>query len=393
MKIVGGQTPRGKNFFQRENLMKLLYRRLSTGSNIYMAAPRRIGKTAILRYLEDNPRDEYHAVYIITESVDDTQNFFKTELDELFKSEAIGKLKKVSNKSSEVLNLILGRFKSLGGFGVSVELETAQTDFYAEYRTLVKKLDDTSGIKLIIMIDEFPQTVENILKKHGEQEAIRFLQLNREIRQEATENIAFILTGSIGLPALTEKLEATKTINDLNVFEIPPFERDEARALTMQLLNSEQIPYEPNALEYLLDKLSWLSPYFIQLLVQEFADKYDIKGQTVTNAAVDDAFDQIIDRRNDANFAHYYERLSKTFLNKELAFALAFLQELCQRDSLAMSAIKALAESQGVVGEDPFVLRSLEFDGYVFRSQEPTEPIYRFTSPLVKLWWSKYVFR
>ena len=393
MKIVGGQTPRGKNFFQREKLMKLLYRRLSTGSNIYMAAPRRVGKTAILRYLEDNPRDDYHAVYIVTESVDDTQTFFKTVLDELFKSEAIGKLKKLSNKSSEVLNSMLGRLKSLGGFGVNVELEAAKTDFYAEYKTLVKKLDDTSGLKLIIMLDEFPQTVENILRKHGESEAIRFLQLNREIRQEASANIAFMLTGSIGLPTLTEKLSATKTINDLNVFEVPPFERDEAREMTTLLLKSEKIPYEPQAIEYLLDKLSWLSPYFLQLLVQEFADEYDIKGRTVTIAAVDEAFVHITDRRNDANFAHYYERLRKTFLANELAFALAFLNALSQQEALALPEIKALADSQQLAEQYPFVLRTLEFDGYVFKNQPETGLRYCFTSPLVKLWWSKYVLR
>ncbi len=392
MKNVVGQTPRGKNFFPRPKLLNLLYRRLGSGSNIYMAAPRRVGKTAIMRYLEDNPHDEYNAVYIITESVDDPETFFKTVLDELFKSSAIGKLRKASNKSSEFIGNLIERFKKIGGFGFEVELKDNKTAFYEEFKTLVKKLDDTNGLKILIMVDEFPQTVENIFRKSGEAEAIRFLQRNREVRQEATENVLFILTGSIGLPTLAEKLNATGTINDLNVFEVPPFERAEARQLTTRLLESEDVPYAEDAIAYMLDKLNWLSPYHIQLLVQEFADEYGLKGITVTKESVDAAFSKITDRRNDANFAHYYERLSKTFVENELSFALEMLTALSRPAEMELAQIKTLAEKHDLLDNYPFVLRTLEFDGYIFRSHRDEEILYRFTSPILKLWWSKYVF-
>jgi hypothetical protein len=393
MKNIVGQTPRGKNFYPRTKLMNLLYRRLASGSNIYMAAPRRVGKTAIMRYLEDNPKDEYNAVYIITESIDNTEIFFKTLLDELFKSSAIGKLKKVSNKSSELIGNFIERFKKIGGFGFEVELKDTTSSFYEEFKTLVKKLDNTNGLKIVIMVDEFPQTVENILRKSEKREAIRFLQLNREVRQEATENVLFILTGSIGLPTLAEKLNATGTINDLNVFEVPPFDKEEAQELTTILLKSEGVPYEDEAISYMLDKLRWLSPYHIQLLVQEFADEYDLNDKSVTKESVDEAFERITDRRNDANFAHYYERLYKAFVDNELSFALELLKDLSRQDEIELEHIKTLAETHDFLENYPFVLRTLEFDGYIFRSQKNDKILYRFTSPILKLWWSKYVFR
>jgi predicted AAA+ superfamily ATPase len=113
MKNIVGQVPRGKNFFIRENLMKLLYRRMDSGANLYIAAPRRMGKTAILRYLEDNPTDAYNAIYVITESVDSTEHFFRTILDELFKSSGISALKKTSNAASELIENVLEQFKKL----------------------------------------------------------------------------------------------------------------------------------------------------------------------------------------------------------------------------------------------------------------------------------------
>jgi len=51
MRNIVGPTPRGENFFPRDKIIKRIYRRLDSGSNIFMAAPRRVGKTAIMRYL------------------------------------------------------------------------------------------------------------------------------------------------------------------------------------------------------------------------------------------------------------------------------------------------------------------------------------------------------
>jgi len=392
MKNIVGQTPRGKDFFIREKLIRRLYRRLDSGANLYIAAPRRMGKTAVLRYLEDKSDDAYNAVYVITEAADNSENFFKVVLHELFRSSVVGKIQRLSKKASELFDEFQERFKKLGGFGIQIEMGKSETSFYDELRNLVKKLDDTHGLKVVIMIDEFPQTVENIFRKSGKDEAVRFLQLNREIRQEATSNILFLLTGSIGLPTLAEKLGATQAINDLNIFEIEPFERDEAKQLTSNLLDSGKIPYSLDCIDYMLDKLSWFSPYHIQLLVQEFADNFDLKGKTVSKESVDEAFSKITSRRNDANFAHYYERLSKTFADKELSFALELLRILSrQNDDIQMPQIQALAATFTIDAQYPFVLRTLEFDGYVFRSLKGGVSSYRFTSPILKLWWQQYV--
>jgi len=386
------QTPRGKDFFVRERLIKRLYRRLDSGANLYIAAPRRMGKTAVLRYLEDKSDDAYNAVYVITESIDNSEQFFKVVLNELFKSSAVGKIRKLSNKASGLFDEFQERFKKLGGFGISLELGESKTGFYEELRNLVKKLDDTQGLKVVLMIDEFPQTVENIFRKSGKEEAIRFLQLNREIRQQACSTILFLLTGSIGLPTLAEKLGATQAINDLNIFEIEPFDREEAKELTKNLLDSGKIPYSPESIDYMLEKLAWFSPYHIQLLVQEFADEFDINGKSVSNASVDEAFSKITGRRNDANFAHYYERLNKTFVDKELAFALDLLKILSRQNAdMTMPQMQELAERFSLADQYPFVLRTLEFDGYIFRSVSGGETSYRFTSPILKLWWSQYV--
>lgn len=45
MQNMVGQTPRGSNFYQRQDLLKQLYRRLENNAHLYIAAPRRMGNS------------------------------------------------------------------------------------------------------------------------------------------------------------------------------------------------------------------------------------------------------------------------------------------------------------------------------------------------------------
>ncbi|MCP4071151.1 MAG: hypothetical protein GY742_05345, partial [Hyphomicrobiales bacterium] len=74
----------------------------------------------------------------------------------------------------------------------------------------------------------------------------------------------------------------------------------------------------------------------------------------------------------------------------EYYFSLAVLNELTQKQELSASEVKELAEKHNLK-DYLIVLRCLEFDGYIFSTQRENEKIYRFTSPVLRLWWKKYV--
>jgi len=389
MKNIVGQTPRGDDFFPRDKIVNLIYRRLDSGANVYMAAPRRMGKTAIMRHLEDSPRDNYEFKYLITESVDNPIIYFK------HLSDSLHHLKSLSKKSIDAIKHFMPEFERVSVITTGVELKFAERHkVFEDFKKLIKDLD-TQGKTVIIMVDEFPQTVENILRAQGAGMAEQFLQFNREIRHQGNNNIRFLLTGSIGLPMVAEKLAATKAINDLNVVEIKPLFQDEATQLIKTLLDNEKVSYEDGVLDYLLDKLEWFVPFHIQLLAQELIDVFDETEETVNEKVIDNAFAQIIDQRNDIYFSHYYSRLKKTFEKNEYDFALAVLKALSQQDKLTVSEVRALAEKHKLLDNYHSVLRTLAFDGYIFGSQKEGEKegekVYRFTSPVLRLWWRAYV--
>lgn len=236
-----GQPVRGKDFFNRPAITRKIYRRLKSQANIYLAAPRRVGKTSIMYHLEDHPKENYAFIYINTESVSDMEDYFKRLFEALLNSEAVNQLIKKSEKAKSIFEEVVNRVKKIGVFGVSVELNQKGDGKYSEeFFHLMKKLK-TDAISIVLMIDEFPSTIENIHQHQSKQAAIQFLKLNRTIRQESGNGLLMMYTGSIGLPAIVNRLGVPEAINDLNVVEIPPLSNEEASQLTRQLLKSENI--------------------------------------------------------------------------------------------------------------------------------------------------------
>ena len=108
MRNVVGQTPRGTDFFPRNAIINKIYRRLDSGENLFLAAPRRVGKTAIMRAMEDNPRNGFQFVYIITESISDVEEYYHKLLTATLHSEALSNLAQKKESIKNVVREIAG---------------------------------------------------------------------------------------------------------------------------------------------------------------------------------------------------------------------------------------------------------------------------------------------
>lgn len=389
MKNIVGQTPRKENFFRRDTLVDKIYRRLDGGNNLFLSAPRRVGKTSIMRFLEDFPRENYQFVYVITESIYSEDQYYRVLLEELLKSDVLGKMAKASEKTRGLIDQILDRIKSVNVLGAGIELNPdVDPGYIEEFERLLTKLE-TQEKRIVVMVDEFPQTVENIKEKQGIESAKLFLQRNRSQRQQSNANIQLMFTGSIGLRAIVKKVGSLELINDLNEVEIPPLSREEATELAQQLFDSYRIPLQENVIAHLLDRIDWLIPFHIQLAVQEVIDIYELTNTAVTAVSVDIAFDRLAHIRNDIYFESYFSRLRKAFEDPTYLFAKEFLNQVADSGSLSKKDTSALADTFEVNPDEcANTLESLAYDGYINNSQDPER--YRFNSPILQLWWKKY---
>ena len=241
MRNIIGKPVSRKDYFKRTTLVKRIYRRLDTGSDIYLSAPRRVGKTSTMQYLRSNPRTGFAFLLINTEPIKSTEAFFKKLLNELLNHPAIIAASKRSTKVKQLLETVTKRVKKIGVFGVEIELDHTITETYSDVFSQLLQGLETENQQIVVMIDEFPSTVENIRQEQGDNAAINFLKLNRAIRQTAslanTQRIQFLYTGSIGLSPLVNHLSVPESINDLDTVEIEPLTHEEGRLFTQKLLN------------------------------------------------------------------------------------------------------------------------------------------------------------
>ncbi|MCD4696629.1 MAG: hypothetical protein K8S16_10360 [Bacteroidales bacterium] len=382
VKTIIGQAARGEEFFPRHKLIGKLTDNITKGNHILLSAPRRVGKTSVMYYLLDNPPENFLIEYLITQSVNNENDYYKR----IYK-----KVVEIVSKANALWKQTTQLIKSKKITAISLEgvtIEDIKIDYYQELISLLKSLD-LGDKRLIIMIDEFSETLENIITDEGEREAIHFLESNRDFRQlpEFKNKVQFIYTGSIGIENIVAKLNKINTINDLYPFKIPPFTKLEAMKLISSLIEESDIIIEKKTTEYLVAKIDWLIPYFLQILVDEI-DKIDWDPNTdskrvVIESIIDQAFKNSIDNR--IYFEHWLTRLRITYKGDEYKFAMMLLNYTSENPVIHSNDILDLSVKFNIQNSYKEILDSLCYDGYINNLTNVKE--YRFNSPLLKLWW------
>ncbi len=392
MRNIIGTAVSGEDFFQRPNVIKRIARSLEDGNHVYLSAPRRVGKTSIMNYLRENGLKNRVFVYEITESIGDTEDFYKILAKKIIESQAFRGLDKVSERFRKATE------KLIQHINISVDLPfvkiaTQNTDkisFHSEFEKILEELE-LNNLHLVIMIDEFPKTLENIMNRKGKPEALQFLQIFRDLvhNPKIKGKVQFLLTGSIGLPPIVKKLDALHLITMLNVIEVPPLNTEEAGKMLQQILDNYQVQIQPDAIKTILEEIDWLIPFHIQLAAQEIIDVYEYENQIIDNQLVKRAFAQILHHRNNVYFEIYLERLKKNLETPDYKFANELLDKIANKDSIDKAETHDLAVKHSVTDTYKATLESLVYDGYINNHDDVNR--YRFNSSIFKLWWKKYV--
>ena len=384
MKIQAGNTVRGQNYFKRDYLIEEAWDYIESGSHLLIAAPRRVGKTSLMCYLMDNPKDKYSFIYLDTESINNENEFFRRIVNKVLQTDFVNK----SEKLFTLLKIHKPTIKRIGADGV--EFGVSDDHNYFELLTKIFKSTLSVDDKLIILLDEFPETLENIIKDEGESAGKHFLQSNRELRQDIdiSKNVQFVYTGSIGLENLVNKLNMTKTINDLSRLKVSPLNRNEAMQMIRLLLVNVNYSLSEELINYILDKIEWLIPFYIQLIIQELKNLYrDESLDHVDKGTIDRAFDKILEQRQ--HFEHWHIRLRSSFKSDEYNFAKNLLNIISENTSITFNEIFNIAAKFNL--EDTFkdILGAMVYDGYI--NNNDNKHIYRYNSPVLRMWWRNNV--
>jgi len=386
MKNCVGQAVRGNNFWNRKNEIEEIWEKIDSGSNILLAAPRRVGKTSIMFHLKDNPKENYIVVYIDTESADNENEFWQKVFNSLLEEEFINKLKGYSQTLwQKIKSIKINKITTSG-----VEFGNGETlDYLQAFERLLKDIEQDK--KIIIMLDEFAQTVENIIKYEDEISAEKFLQRHRQLRQNSklTNKITFVYAGSIGLESVVSKLNGIKYINDLNTVKVRPLIKKDAMNFISVLSNSLKITLNEDVKKYLLEEIEWLIPFYIQLILQEIKSisRYE-DDTTITEEIVKKAILNSLEHKN--HFEHWRTKLKEALSVEEFKFAKEILNIISEKNTIESLKILDIGMKFDMDNENAKdIIHSLVYDGYINNNDDVK--IYRFNSPILKMWWYKNV--
>jgi len=384
--ISTGQPADGKNkFFPRDKIIKKIWKKLKHGEDLLLTAPRRVGKSSILHYIKKNPKKGYIVKYLSIMGVDNSNIYFKLIYNSLLEnSEIYGLFNAFVEKRKLDAESAKDKLSGVGMDGFSFEGEV-KTNYYEKTKELLKSLPKEAP-RVIFLLDEFPETVSNIAQ-HSREEAIKFLQNNRDLRQlNHDADIQFIITGSIGLGNVVKRLtNDNHLINDLTLIDIQPLDNAEASLMIDRVclgLEDEDVclSFPTEVKRYLFEKIGQNIPYYIMMIVDELSD--DPKEITVED--IDAVIEKIIKSRSNADyFSNWKTRLKDAFEKSEERVAIRVLSHISKHNEISYEEMRKIDKKIDLKA----IIKVLEYDGYISEQKK----VYKFNSPLLKGWWEHRV--
>lgn len=382
---VTGPVVKGDDLWGRAAAVDELWSRLHRG-NVLLSAPRRYGKTSLMRNLQDQPRPGWSVVSLNVEWVE-TQSAFANELvAHLLVGRPIAALlHRLQRAPSDLRSWLLSVVEELSVGMVDVgEIrarlrQNAPTDWRAAVESFLPLIDDGAP-STVIILDEFPVMVSTFLDR-DERGAVAFLHWFRALRQQRR---GFLVGGSVNIEPVLIRRGISALINDLERFRLPPFTKLEARQFVADVFAGEGIPVDPAVAGHLAIVVGSGVPFFLQVVIDEVRAAARQRQVLPSIALVDEVLhDVVLGPDCHARFSHYLERLKHYAIDETAARAI--LYEAAVRDRVPLADLRAIADQAGA---DPDrVLVRLQSDWYLEADAQNAW----FADEFVRQWWRRSV--
>jgi hypothetical protein len=189
------------------------------------------------------------------------------------------------------------------------------------------------------------------------------------------------------LENLVLSIDEPRSISDLGHFTIPPLSMEEAKRLIKQIIDGDPIEFNDKDQEHFLNKLSWLLPFFIQVMMSEMDSICkEKKTVTITAEIVDESFAKALENRS--YFEHWLVRLRSIFKGNDFSCAKEVLKLAAVNNGIDYYELQNTIAKFNIEDAAPLV-NILQHDGYLVKDEESRK--YRFNSPLLQAWWLKNI--
>ena len=396
-----GTIATGDDFYDRKTECADLWRYLE-GDHVVASGPRRLGKSSIVNQLIEEAKTQgLLARHVDVQGIEGAQAFID-QLSGHFPEESIkGYLKTIGQITSQWLSKVRKvELKGPAGFGGVIELQaSANQTWHTSAIALQARLTD---VPALIFIDEFSVFLQKLLET-DRKEAEGLLAWLRAWRVKPGVTCRFLFTGSIGLNALLERYSLTAQFNDCYEYPIGPFKPKVAREMVAEFAKREKWLIETTSTAYLCERIGWLSPFYLCLLLNETmtaaSDRRDETATTLLpeparellNEDIDAAYERLLSGRS--RFKHWEERLERDLNPSDLAFVKLMLTALAKsktgltQKQLQARLAKLEANPDLRFSRQQTLLIKLQEEGYTTPPDETGR--IRFLSFLLRDFWER----
>ena len=359
LKLAGGGPTRNpkKEVVGRDAFVAQMIERLEYTS-IEMFAPRRLGKSWVLKLLEVKAPSPVMAVYMDLEGAHSTYEF-------------VDNVATAFKYAGKRLGAAVGKF--LEGIEIGHLKNTGHKFPWKAHLDGVFQKLEAQNKPVWLLMDEFPLFLMNLTNNEEKKTATEILDYFRYVRQNY-KNIRFVLTGSIGLHWVIEDLEGIgwrNPQNDDTKMTLEPLDLKEATRLAHALFKG--IGKGMGSAKELAEVVEG-HPFYIQKAIENWGKRK--RGEGMADFCLrmackpDDPFE----------FADLHKRLGNYF-RRSASLAKSILDLLAQEGECSVKEIQS--QLKGDREEILNILNGLEKDGYV----RLHEGRYKLIQTLFRKWW------
>jgi hypothetical protein len=172
---IVGNIPEPSELYGRADRIEHLWRQLA-GNNILLLAPRRFGKSGIMRHLLAHPREGHIPVYVDLMDVESPTEFAVRLTGALLAQNQLRAVLHAAKGMPGVMRQFLtDTFDAIEFEGAKVELRRAMEPHWRDVvRRLVLELEKANET-VLFLLDEFPVMLASMSEKHGNATAQEFM--------------------------------------------------------------------------------------------------------------------------------------------------------------------------------------------------------------------------
>ncbi len=397
---IVGPVPEPDELFGRDELIENLWRQVE-GNNVLLLAPRRFGKTGLMRHALIRPQEGFLPLYLYVEDVDSPEEFVWRITRVLLSHDrwrsVLATTKGVPRK---IQKWIQDTFDEVGFSEAKVSFKDSVSENWQDLTRRLLATLETGPDRALILLDELPTMIENLIRTQGKKDAHDFLSWFRRVRltpEDALRRHRFIIGGSIGIDVVLRRLDASDKFNDFVRLPVEPVSRRAAERLIDGLARTIDTPLSAELCDAFLDLIGAPVPYFIHLFVSQLAQQPVAFRQSLTPDALREVYhSRVQGPACKRYFDHYRDHLRRFGKLGEQA-AMAILSEVAgslngRVSESALFALYRKTRKRGwSEGEFTELINDLECDWYLVRDPNTNE--YYFMVKVIADWWKRWFTR